>query len=117
MIPLDFLRNVAASFRPDTCTIQRATETSDGDGTSASWDTLASGVSCRLSRFGQGGGSEALGAGMAVRASAQRRIRLPAGQDVRTSDRIVLNGVTYEVVDVPKISNETERTAVCREIS
>lgn len=115
-LPLDFLRNAAAGFRPDTCTIQRATETSDGDGTSASWATLASGVTCRLSRIGQGG-NEALGAGGAVRAIGQRRIKLPAGQDVRASDRIVTGGVTYEVVDVPKISNETERTAVCREIS
>jgi hypothetical protein len=113
-IPLDFLRSVATAFRPDTCTIQRATDTSSGDGTSQAWATLASGVTCRVSRAGQG--NEQPGATGGIVAVGQRRIKLPAGQDVTTRDRIVTGGVTYEVVDVPRISNEVERMAICREV-
>ena len=114
-LPLDFLRSVATQFRPDTCVIQRATESVTSGGVTQTFATLASGVTCRLSRIGQGA-TEGLGSNGATRAIGQRRIKLPAGQDVTAKDRIVTGGVTYEVVDVQSISNEVETTAICREI-
>lgn len=114
-VPLDYLRTLATQFRPDTCTIQRATETVTSGGVTQTWATLASGVSCRVSRIGQGA-TEGLGANGATLAVGQRRIKLPAGQDVTVKDRIVTGGVTYEVVDVQSISNEVETTAICREV-
>ncbi|HEX5164233.1 MAG TPA: head-tail adaptor protein [Thermomicrobiales bacterium] len=114
-IPLGSLRNLAAGFRPDTCTIQRNTQTQSGDGQADSWATVAT-VSCRVSRIGQGG-NEQLGGDASITAIGQRRIKLPAGTDVTPADRIVCNGVTYEVADVPKISNEVERTVIAREVS
>ena len=114
-MPLAGLRELTAQFRPDTATIQRATDTSTGDGTSQSWATVAT-VSCRVSRIGSGG-NEQLGGDASIQAIGQRRIKLPALTDVTPRDRIVISGTTYEVVDVPAISYETERTAICREIS
>lgn len=114
MIPLDFLRDITGQFRLSTATIQRYTETVSGDGTTQAWATLAT-VSCRVSRIGQGG-SEGLGASGGTQAVGQRRIKLPAETDVTPKDRIVVDGVTYEVLDVPKIDFETERTAICREV-
>lgn len=115
-VPLTQLRALATQFRPDTCTIQRYTQTESGDGTTQTWSDLATGVTCRVSRIGNSG-NEGMGAGEAIQAVGQRRIKLPAGQDVTVKDRIVTGGITYEVVDVPKISNEVERTAVCREVT
>ena len=57
-----------------------------------------------------------MGANGATTAVGQRRIKLPAGQDVTVKDRIVAGGVTYEVVDVQSVSNEVETTAICREV-
>ncbi len=112
---LPWLQSLAGEYRPDTCTIQRATETATSGGVTQSWATLASGVTCRVSRIGQGA-TEGLGANGATQAVGQRRIKLPAGQDVTVKDRIVSGGVTYEVVDVQSISNEVETTTICREI-
>ena len=112
---LPWLRDLAGEYRPDTCTIQRATESVTSGGVTQTWATLASGVSCRLSRIGQGA-TEGLGANGATTAVGQRRIKLPAGQDVTVKDRIVAGGVTYEVVDVQSVSNEVETTAICREV-
>ena len=114
-VPLDYLRTLATQFRPDTCTIQRATESVTSGGVTQTWATLASGVSCRLSRIGQGA-TEGLGANGATTAVGQRRIKLPAGQDVTPKDRIVTGGVTYEVADVQSVSHEVETTAICREV-
>jgi len=113
-IPLGALRTLAAGYRPDTAVIQRPTVTESGDGQSTVWTTVAT-VSCRVSRVGQGG-NEGLGGAATITAIGQRRIKLPAGTDVTPADRIVCNGVVYEVADVPKISNEVERTVIAREV-
>ena len=112
---LPWLQSLAGEYRPDTCVIQRAAESVTSGGVTQTWATLASGVSCRVSRIGQGG-TEGLGANGATTAVGQRRIKLPAGQDVTPQDRIVTGGVTYEVADVQSVSHEVETTAICREV-
>jgi hypothetical protein len=112
---LPWLRSLAGEYRPDTCTIQRAAESVTSGGVTQTFATLASGVTCRVSRIGQGG-SEGLGANGATLAVGQRRIKLPTGQDVTPKDCIVVSGVTYEVADVQSVSNEVETTAICREV-
>lgn len=109
------LRDLASQFRPDTCVIQRYTQVVTGDGTSQTWATLAT-VTCRVSRIGQGGTEGMSGSG-AVQAVGQRRVKLPPETDVTPKDRLLVDGVTYEVLDVQKISNEVERTVICREVS
>lgn len=116
-VPLDFLRGVAAGFRPEAWVVQRAAETATGDGTSQSWSTVASGTSgCRISTRSESG-SEALGAGQAVRALGRRVVWLPALTDVTARDRIVVGGRTFEVQDVQARSYEAERGCVCVEIT
>lgn len=115
MIPLDFLRSLSAQFYPDTCTIQRATETSTGDGTSQSWATLASGVACRVSPLASGA-SEALGADASLQSVAQWTVWLPAGQDVTVRDRVVFGSRTFEIARVGARSYEVSRECICREV-
>lgn len=113
---LPWLRDLAGEYRPDTCTIQRATGATTGDGYALTWATLASGVTCRVSRIGQGGTEGFSGTG-GVLAIGQRRIKLPAGQDITARDRIVVGATTFEVVDVQTISNEVETTVIVRELT
>ena len=114
-VPVDFLRDVQAQFRPDVCTIQRYTETSTGDGTTQTWSDLATGVACRVSPLASGAG-EALGADASLQAVAQWTIRLPPGQDVTGKDRIVYGTRTFDVARVGARSYETDRELICREV-
>lgn len=114
MVPVDFLRALSNQYLPDTCAIQRYTETSSGDGTSQSWSTLASGVACRVSPLASGA-NEALGADQSMQAVAQWVVRLPVGQDVTVKDRIVYGSRTFEVARVGARSYEVSRECLCRE--
>lgn len=116
MIPTDFLRGLNESMMPDSAAIQRLTETASGDGTSESWATVAT-VACRLSPNGSAA-TEALGAGLSVRSAANWRVALPAGTDVRSSDRLVINARTFEVAGVlGGRSYATQTTAICTELT
>lgn len=116
MVPVEFLRNLSAQFYPDTCTIQRYTETATGDGTSQSWSDLATGVACRVSPLASGA-SEALGADASLQAVAQWTIWLPAGQDVTVRDRVIFGARTFEVARVGARSYEVSRELICREVT
>lgn len=116
MVPVDFLRSLSDQFLPDLCTIQRATDTASGDGTSQSWATLASGVACRVSARGRSA-SEAVGGAQAIRAATEWTIWLPAATDVTVRDRIVVGSRTFEVQRVDAKSYETSRAALCTELT
>lgn len=117
-IPLAGLRALASGTfaLPDTCTIQRYTETVTGDGTSQSWSDLATGVACRVSPLASGA-SEQLGADASLQAVAQWTIWLPAGQDVTVRDRVVYSGRSFEVARVGARSYEVVRETICREVT
>lgn len=114
-LPIAALRTLSDQFLPDTCTIQRGTDTSSGDGTSTSWSDLATGVACRVSPLASSA-SEALGADQSLQAVAQWTIWLPAGTDVTVRDRIVYSGRTFEVARVGARSYEVSRELICREV-
>lgn len=115
MIPLDFLRSLSNEYLPDTCTIQRYTETVTGDGTTQSWADLAAGVACRVSPLASGT-AESLGADASLRAVAQWTVWLPAGQDVTVRDRVIFGSRTFEVARVGARSYEVIRELICREL-
>ncbi len=116
-LPLDFLRTIQTTYLPDTCTIQRATAgTPTGDGTPATWGTLASGVACRVSPLASSA-SEGLGGGNMLQAVSMWTIWLPYGQDVTTKDRLVYDGRTFEIARVGARSYETVREVIAREIT
>jgi hypothetical protein len=114
-LPLAYLRSVQNTFLPDTCSIQRVTETSTGDGVSSSWATLASGVACRVSPLATSA-SEALGGDASLQAVAQWTVWLPALTDVTVKDRIVYGSRTFEIARVGARSYETVRECICREV-
>lgn len=116
MIPVDFLRGIQAQYLPDTCTIQRVTETSTGDGVSSSWATHLAAVACRVSPLAASA-SEALGADSSLQAVAQWTVWLPALTDVTVEDRIVFQTRVFEVVRVGARSYETVRECICREVT
>jgi len=117
-IPLAGLRAIASGTfaLPDTCTIQRYTETASGDGTTVSWADLATGVACRVSPLSSGSG-EALGADQSLQAVAQWTVWVPYGQDVTVRDRVVYGSRTFEVARVGARSYEVVRELICREVT
>lgn len=117
-IPLGGLRALASGpfALPDTCTIQRYTETVTGDGTTQSWSDLATGVACRVSPRGRSA-RESLGADQSLQAVADWTVWMPPLQDVTPKDRIVVGSRTFEVVIVTARSYETSRAVLCREIT
>lgn len=114
-VPVAALRTLSEQFLPDTCSIQRYTETSTGDGTSQSWSDLATGVPCRVSARGRSA-SESLGADQSIQSASEWTIRLPALTDVTVKDRIVVGARTFEVQRVDAKSYETDRAALCTEV-
>lgn len=116
MVPVDFLRALSNQFLPDTCTIQRYTESSTGDGTAQTWSDLATGVSCRVSPRGRSA-AESLGADQSLQAIADWTVWMPALQDVTPKDRVVVGSRTFEVVVVTARSYEAVRAVLCREVT
>lgn len=95
------LKTVTAGLRPDTCTIQRNTPTSDGAaGSIDSWSDLATNVSCRVTPVSKlRAGSESLIAAK-LTSIEPRIIMLPPNQDLQVADRVIYSGKTYEVKSV-----------------
>lgn len=86
----------ATGAMPDTCTITRIKYTSDQQGgEQLDWPTVATNVPCRL-RPGGGATEEIVAAGLA--SVSRWTLTVPALTDILPKDRVLLNGVTYEVV-------------------
>lgn len=115
-VPTDFLRSLSNAFLPDTCSTQRYTETTTGDGTTQSWSDHLTGVACRVSPLAASA-SEALGADQSLQAVAQWTVWLPAETDITVRDRIVYGARTFEVARVGARSYEAVRECICREIT
>lgn len=114
-LPLAFLRTVQTTYLPDTCTISRATDgTPTGDGTPATWATVAT-VACRVSPLASSA-TESIGGGQALRSESMWTIWLPALTDVTVEDRIVYGSRTFEIARVGARSYETVREVIAREI-
>lgn len=115
-LPLAYLRSVQATFLPDSCVIQRATDgTPTGDGTPATWADLST-VACRVSLASQTG-TEGMGGAAGLRAVNDWTIWLPALTDVTVEDRIVYGSRTFEIARVGARSYETVREVIAREIT
>jgi head-tail adaptor len=115
-VPVDFLRSLSNTLLPDVCSIQRATDTVTGDGTSQSWANVATGVACRVSARGRSA-SESVGGAGALRAATAWTIWLPALTDITVRDRIVVGSRAFEVQRVDAKSYETGRAALCTELT
>jgi hypothetical protein len=86
----------AALALTDTCTVQRASRASDGEGGSTvTYPAHLSNVPCSIGA--PGGDDEAL-IGEGVRSVVSYIVRVAVGTDVGADDRIVIGTETYEVV-------------------
>jgi hypothetical protein len=84
---------------PDVCTIMMAVESSDGMGSQLrTWSVRASGVACRLSPMGVSASGERVSSGR-LTSSETWTLTVPAGTVLVASDRVVVDGVTYEVAE------------------
>jgi hypothetical protein len=114
---MDWLRSLTAAFRPDTAAVARYVETNTPDGVSQDWQTIATGISCRVSRRARPG-AERDAEGLSL-ATSPFHIFLPFDTDVTERDRITVagsdrvDGRTFEVVTVGEKSYETERRCEC----
>jgi hypothetical protein len=101
MVDLAQLRRVNESFMPSVCAIKRNTATTRdayGDPVST-WTTVAENVPCRVSRSDLG--SEQVTGFRTLGDVATHAASLPADTDVRAGDRLVFNGITYDVTGQP----------------
>lgn len=108
------LRTVVLAALPDSCTVRRATIVSDsGGGQTQTWATVAT-VACRLgtrnARPVEGETSEVM------LNTNDWMITVPHGTDVRTDDRIVTGGRTFEVSKPLVHSYETSLRVIATEI-
>jgi hypothetical protein len=83
---------------PSTALVKHRTGTGDGRGGQTESYDAGTALDCRLLPMGQreaAGREEATG----HKASSWWTILFSAGSDVRTTDRVVVDGQTYEVID------------------
>jgi hypothetical protein len=106
------LQSQARRTMPSAIEIQRLTVVPDGEvGHTSSWAT----VETTVGRIGAGPRQpvEQVSAGQLTVISTWT-IAVPAGTDLRVSDRLVSGGVTYEVLGIStNVSFEIERRATC----
>lgn len=94
---LRFVRNTVASFASDIAVVKRNTPTDDGQGGQLeSWATIHTYRCWCLSQTKNG--TENVVAD-SITGVGYLYANLPYGADVLLKDRLVINGVTYEVTD------------------
>lgn len=110
------LRTLSNRALPDTCVIQRVTQTADGSGGQTDAWATASTVACRVSPLGQQNPSEAVIAER-IQGAVPFTVTLPSDVDITERDRIAVNGQTLQVrgVIAPR-SWQTSVKAVCERI-
>lgn len=111
---LSQLRAITAQYLKDTCTIQSLVNNRGqyGEVIADGWSTVASGVACRIiterdtRKAGElVGGQEAL--------VDTYKIIVPVGTALAANQRIVCNGLTYDVVNlITGRTDETDEQAV-----
>lgn len=84
---------------PDTCTIQTRTATNTKGSVADSYANTYTGVSCRLGATNYKQVEKDIGAALA--SQTDYTLTLKNDQACSPTDRVVHNGVTYEVVGVP----------------
>lgn len=115
-LPLDWLRSLQNGFLPDLADVQRYVETNGPDGPTQDWQTVATGLPCRVSSRTTTA-TETVGGGGQLRAVGDWRIWLEAFADVTVKDRVVIGPRTFEVERVEGESNETARALSCTEVT
>lgn len=93
------LRDVdAPDLLPDTCRIERPTHTNSYGVITASWGTAVASTACRLDP--DKSRKEEMVISDRESMISRYQLTLPYNVDVRDGDRIVHNGVVYEIIEL-----------------
>lgn len=101
---------------PETCTVQRVTSQSANGygGTTDTWSTVAT-LACLDEPAGRTPAEREITG--KLQAVSARTVTLPAGSDVRASDRLVQNGKTLHVVaPLTREAYDLNLQVVCTEV-
>lgn len=112
---LQYMRDSLEQIMPDTCVILAAVNTADGQGGYETiWGTATANVRCRIDPGRKEMYERISGAQLAPFAWFQ--LTLPHDVTIGTSDRVVVNGETYNVIndDAGKSWQGTIRVALMR---
>lgn len=97
---LTAIRDAADTYLPDSATIQTATQSVGAMGGNAnSYANSATGVSCRLDPTTSQAMTEAV-RGLRLSADQTMVLNVAYTQTINASDRVIVGGVTYEVVQI-----------------
>ncbi len=107
------LRATQEAALPDTAAIRRITRTSDGAGGHTESEATVTTVACRMAQIGNG--SERM---IAERLSLAESVivTMPYGTDARLVDRLLINGVTWEVVAIMERSWSTAMRVIAARV-
>jgi len=106
------LRREAERFLPEVCVVQTPTDTRNAEGEYTKAYATSATVACRVAPSSYQQAERAVGAALAAQASWA--VTLPAGTSVPADGRVVVNGVTYDVVgSTAGRSNEVLVRAYC----
>ncbi len=107
-------KGIERQFR-ETGQIQRHTRTPDGRGSyTEGWNTLATVPCLRTPRELQTPDEKAIADRMGV--ATLWTISVPAGQDVKPADQIVIGSTTYQVLSVLRKTTELARRVIAAEV-
>lgn len=110
------LRGELADTLTDLCSISRPTDAADAfGGQMRTWATVATNVACRIAPETRRPVEEAREGRFAT--IGDYVVTLPAGQDITERDRVVIGGLTYEVIGVRYRTNELTRRAACVKVT
>lgn len=114
---LNALKVATAKFLTETCTIEQLANARDryGNKIPNQWETVASGVACRvITTGGQGiNRTSSMDVGSQEAMVETYRLIVPAGTSLDVDYRVTVNSVIYQVVSVLVArTDETDRQAI-----
>ncbi len=104
------MREEMAAALPDTCQISRPVRASDGAGGFTEEYIVVATVPCRIASMGQTQTAARQGS------AASWTVGLPAGTDVRESDRIVYGARRFEIGSILKFPHDLSVLLLCSEV-
>lgn len=110
---LDACREMAELAMPDTCTIQTRTETNAKGSVVVTYANTYTGVKCRIMPVNRS--TTEYARGEKISDEALYVLTVPWDQAISPQDRVVCNGITYEITLVH--ANHAYRTARRAELS
>ena len=106
-----FIRATAEAAMIDTCSVQRFSQEQDGQGgmDNTAWGFVALDIPCLIATLRD---SAPVELGQREHAAGTRFLTVPFDQDIRSNDRILFEGESFEVLEVR--TNSYDSALRCR---